>query len=915
MTDFVVYDDGVVNAGAGEDRLTVIAQLRGLWLFNLSGDLASGYSGNFSTGYTGEGVAFSGIEHFTFIDEHGTGNWIATGAGNDSLVGGLGNDTLLAGAGDDTLDGGADLDWVGIDQSASTDGFLLDLNTVSTLIEGTVQNFEGFYDLRLGLGEDTVIGHQTAFLNDTIDTGAGDDLITLWNHAEHDSVTAGAGIDRLTAYLESGLSMMSFTAEATGGYGGHLGNGYSGEGIYFSGVENFTLIDEAGANNSLTTGAGDDSILGGGGNDTILAGSGDDTLDGGADTDWLGLDQSDSSRSFTLDLNAVSTLINGTVQGFEGFQGLFLGEGNDRVTGHQTAFVNDTLDTGAGDDVITLWNQAEHDSVTAGDGTDRLVVFLQAGLSTMSLYAEDAGGYGGYLGNGYAGEGVYFSGVENFSIVDLYGGNNSLITGAGDDSLDGGAGNDSLNAGTGADTIDGGAGDDYFFADYSGLGAGVQIDLATVSSVAGGTLRNLEGFGTVTGTAFADLMRGIAGVHLADVIDAGAGNDTVAIWNAAERDAITGGAGDDLLVVTTDARLSLYGISANAGGGYDGHMGTGYSGEGVYFSGIERFDLTDASGTDSNWHTGDGTDRLDGGLGNDTLQGGDGADTLIGGDGNDLLVGGDTAADGNDQLYGGAGDDSLSGGAGNDLLRGDTGRDALDGGDGADTLLGGVGIDSLSGGAGNDSLSGDADNDLLRGGDGTDTILGGTGNDSILGGDTEADLRDLIYGGDGNDSIDGGYGNDELRGDDGNDTIEGGFGADTVIGGVGNDVLTGSAWGDLLYGGDGDDFINGGFGFDRVNGGAGADRFFHIGVAGHGSDWIQDYTAADGDTLVFGIATATSAQFQINWASTPHAGDAGVQEAFVIYRPTGQILWALVDGAANDHIWLQIDGVNYDLLA
>jgi len=223
--------------------------------------------------------------------------------------------------------------------------------------------------------------------------------------------------------------------------------------------------------------------------------------------------------------------------------------------------------------------------------------------------------------------------------------------------------------------------------------------------------------------------------------------------------------------------------------------------------------------------------------------------------------------------------------------------------------------DTLLGGIGNDSLSGEAGNDLLRGGDGADTINGGEGDDTIFGGDTAADLRDVVYGGDGNDSIDGGYGNDELRGDAGNDTIEGGYGADTVLGGAGNDLLTGSAWGDVLFGGDGDDFINGGFGFDRVNGGAGADRFFHIGVAGHGSDWIQDYTGAENDTLVFGIATATRAQFQINWATTPDAGEAGVQEAFVIYRPTGQIIWALIDGADNDHIWLQIGANTYDLLA
>jgi len=235
--------------------------------------------------------------------------------------------------------------------------------------------------------------------------------------------------------------------------------------------------------------------------------------------------------------------------------------------------------------------------------------------------------------------------------------------------------------------------------------------------------------------------------------------------------------------------------------------------------------------------------------------------------------------------------------------------------DSANRITGGDASEYLAGGSAADTLNGGAGNDTLWGGDGTDTLAGGIGDDSIIGGDTAADLRDVIYGGDGNDTIEGGYGNDDLRGDAGNDQIEGGFGSDTLIGGTGNDTLSGSALGDLIFGGDGADYINGGFGFDRVNGGAGADRFFHLGVIGHGTDWIADYSSAEGDRLVFGVSGATAANFQINWANTPNAGDADVQEAFIIYRPTGQIIWALVDGAANDHIWVQAGANTYDLLA
>jgi Ca2+-binding RTX toxin-like protein len=124
----------------------------------------------------------------------------------------------------------------------------------------------------------------------------------------------------------------------------------------------------------------------------------------------------------------------------------------------------------------------------------------------------------------------------------------------------------------------------------------------------------------------------------------------------------------------------------------------------------------------------------------------------------------------------------------------------------------------------------------------------------------------------------------------------------------------------LVFGNAGNDFVNGGFGHDRINGGAGADRFFHLGILDHGSDFIQDYNAAEGDLLLSGIAGATRSQFQVNLndAVAPDgekAGDDAVQEAFVIYRPTGQILWALIDGAGQSEINLRIGADTFDLLA
>ena len=71
--------------------------------------------------------------------------------------------------------------------------------------------------------------------------------------------------------------------------------------------------------------------------------------------------------------------------------------------------------------------------------------------------------------------------------------------------------------------------------------------------------------------------------------------------------------------------------------------------------------------------------------------------------------------------------------------------------------------------------------------------------------------------------------------------------------------------------------------------------------------------------LVFGDAAARAGQFQVNFAHTENSagersGADAVEEAFVIYKPTGQILWALVDGAGQDSINLQIGAEIYDLL-
>ena len=233
-----------------------------------------------------------------------------------------------------------------------------------------------------------------------------------------------------------------------------------------------------------------------------------------------------------------------------------------------------------------------------------------------------------------------------------------------------------------------------------------------------------------------------------------------------------------------------------------------------------------------------------------------------------------------------------------------------------DVVVTGADNDWVFGKGGNDRIVGQGGDDVLLAGDGADTLNGGDGNDFLLGGSTAADLSDVIYGGAGNDTADGGAGNDLIFGMGGDDLILGAHGTDTLVGGEGNDTVSGGALSDEIFGGAGDDFINGGFGSDRLNGGAGADTFFHAGVTGHGSDWIQDYDAAAGDVLLFG-GSATAADFVLHGAQTSGSGDPAIDEAFISFRPTGQILWALVDGdgQASINIRIAATGETFDLLA
>lgn len=201
-----------------------------------------------------------------------------------------------------------------------------------------------------------------------------------------------------------------------------------------------------------------------------------------------------------------------------------------------------------------------------------------------------------------------------FDLNVLWGtdGNDTLVTGAGDDRISGGKGNDTLVAGGGNDRLDGGVGDDMLFGQE---GDDVFTPGAGLDQIYGGSL-NVD-----------------------------SGNDTVSYANCGSGVSVSllVGYGYQKSLGQAD-KDSLFGIENITGSAFD-----------------------DELGGDGNANTilgGDGKDTIDGWDGNDMLYGGDGADTLWGWVGNDTLDGGA----GDDHLHGGSEADILTGGSGADTF-------------------------------------------------------------------------------------------------------------------------------------------------------------------------------------------------------------------------------------------------------
>lgn len=797
---FTYWQGGApANATGNEDYAALNADNNGYWTANPSTStfgyiiewegisLSTDTDPDTLSGGDGDDVLYGGNGGSTF--EGGTGNdRLYGGAGNDIFKGGVGVDMYAGGGGTDTYDA-----------STATESVVI-TNYLGLILLGTN---DGYGSTETYAGISNIIG---GAFNDTIESGSGNNI--LIGAGGNDTITGGGGADTLD-----------------GGDGNDI----------------FNL-----ANNDW---ASSESITGGAGTDAIILTNVTtvdfttgtlatvETLTGSSDGDVVTILATHYAGMFsTINLGAGTNYLNTVVSGTMNISAA----AGATISNVYTANLSGT----GGDDTITLTG-AQFNALLLGWFS---IVDLGAGTDTINLTSNST-----RLDT--LGQNAWDL-VRNVEVISASSSSNAvtirmtaqtealtLIGSAFNDTLSGGAGNDTLVGGAGVDVLDGGGGIDT--ADYSADTQGVVVDLSLGLAVDHGSLVTIVNIENVTGSLFADNIKGITGNNVInggdgnDIIDGNGGNDTLdggdgndQLYGGAGNDTLTGGAGTDTLTyanATAGVTVSLALTSAQNTGG----AGTDT------ISGFEN--LTGSAFNDT--LTGDANANiLSGGAGNDLLVGGGGSDTLIGVGGIDTIqyawgfgVVVDLAAGTGTKYFGGT--DTISTVENVTLMAG-TGSSTITGSTADNVLVAASGNDTIDGGSGNDTIDGGLGNDVLIGGLGIDTVLythatsgitvnlnttsaqntGGSGTDTVSGFENliGSAFNDTITGTSGDNTIDGGSGgSDVLAGGLGNDTVSyalstagvtvnlatttaqntGGNGTDTLSG---FENITGSAFNDVL---------------------------------------------------------------------------------------------------------------------
>ena len=433
----------------------------------------------------------------------------------------------------------------------------------------------------------------------------------------------------------------------------------------------------------------------------------------------------------------INYLVNNQISGWNGSDNPFGTAGYLQLVqgGVDTLFQVDL--NGGGDNFVTL---VEFQNTNATSFTDANFIpnyppdgTVPAGITLVGTASGERldGTIGADTLSGEGGNDQLYGGGSG-DVLNGGEGRDYLYGEGGDDTLNGGEGDDVLNGGDGADTMDGGNGNDTFYGDNE---------------------YNTPGFDTMIGGDGDDRFYTV-GYYASDIVDAGAGNDTVQIYlqgNSLDisNPEITLGTGTDTLELSyTSANAYAYAIVTD----FD------VSEDRVLINSFVNNNLVGWDGASNPFGAGymrlvqNGTETL---LQGDTNGGGDNyitiakfqnttastfsdANFVI----NEASVQGyspDGSGVNGQVTVGSAADETLNGTFGDDTINGAGGADIINGANGNDTLEGGAGTDTLTGGFGADTF-------IFNFGDGNDTVADfGTGEDILdLVGTGFTDFADVL---------------------------------------------------------------------------------------------------------------------------------------------------------------------------
>ena len=419
-------------------------------------------------------------------------DYLHGGSGNDKLIQGAGAGFMYGGAGADTLQGGVD-----------NEELYADYSTYAR-IYGTGDDVAGTVNYLFGAGG-----------NDKLYGGVGNDILD--GGTGNDTMDGGAGND--TFYVDAAGDVTQETL-ASGG----IDLVISTASVHTLGtdVENLRL-------NSALASNGIGNAL----DNLIYAGAGNNVINGGGGSDTVSYVFATAGVTATLATVAAQATGGSGTDTLASIENLFGSNFADTLTGNVHA---NTLNGGAGND--TLDGGAGADKLVGGAGADTYYIDSAADLITETD-ATAAGGIDVVISS--LASTVLGTNLENLRLTSAGAANafgnaldNLIWAGAGDNFLNGGAGIDALS---------------YAFA-----ASGVTVDLASTAlqATGGSGMDRLTNFENLTGSDFADTLRGNAADNK---LDGGAGNDT--LWGGGGFDTLTGGAGADTFLYT-DTQESWY---------------------------------------------------------------------------------------------------------------------------------------------------------------------------------------------------------------------------------------------------------------------------------------------------------------------------------------------------------------------